>query len=531
MPTQNRRKFIKKMGAATIGYSLLAGLPSCKNSESSTAILPFEKLPRSTAEQQGISSLAIKNFLDAVDASEEEFHGFIMMRNGHVISEAWWSPFQSSYLHTLYSLSKSFTSTAIGMLVDDKKIMVEDQLISFFPDDLPEVVSDHLKAMKLKHLLTMNTGHAEGTTSAMFESEDSNWVKAFLAQEVVHEPSTHFLYNTGATYMLSAIVQKVSGQTVHDFLSERLFKPLNITGTDWEKDPNGVDVGGWGLRARLEHIANFGQLYLQEGQWNGQQIISPNWVKEATAKQTTSQENESDWGQGYGYQFWRCKPEPGFYRGDGAFGQYCIVIPQYQTVIAINSESKDMQASMNLVWDHLLPEFSESEKTLKENPSAQNTLKEKISTLKIPVLKGQEASKLAQKIAGQNFQLEANGEKAKSVQFSFENNQCTISLNKEDGLELLQCGKEKWIVNGDQRRPTPSILGYPGYQPVASKYAASYTWTDDKTMQVQLKFLENMHTDNWTFEFDKGQVNISFKHSIAAMRNDADERENWLGKV
>jgi CubicO group peptidase (beta-lactamase class C family) len=528
MKKPTRRAFVKTIGLGALGIGLLAELPSCTDNAPLSAPARFTGLPRSTPERQGISSSAILEFLEAVDASEQEFHGFMLVRNGHVVSEGWWSPFKAEYFHTLYSLSKSFTSTAVGMMVDDQKISVEDKVISFFPEDLPENVSDNLRTMRVKDLLTMNTGHDLRTMDTMLVAPDGNWPRAFLAHEVEYTPGTHFFYNTGATYMLSAIVQKVSGQTVEDLLTERLFNPLNIIGSDWEVDPKGVNVGGYGLRLQLEDIATFGQLYLQQGEWNGQQIISKKWVDEATKKQVDSQDNDSDWGQGYGYQFWRCKPEPGFYRGDGAFGQYCIVIPQQQTVIAINSESKDMQASMNLVWDHLLPALGEQ--PLTEDNSALARLKNKTNTLVVPTKSIQAASPLEKQISGKRYKLDDNDQKATNFLVSFVNNQCTVQIERADGMRAIQCGKSNWTVNSGGYLPTPSILTSPKQQKVLSKVAAYYTWQDDQTLLINLKFIENMHGDTWTCKFDKNMVEVSFLNSIAEMRKEVDERMDWKGQ-
>jgi beta-lactamase family protein len=527
----DRRDFIKKVSIGTLGIGVLSTFPYCQNvSPKINVLAPFEKLPRSTPEQQGISSSGIRKFLEAVNKSEQEFHGFMLIRNGHVVSEGWWSPFASELKHTLYSLSKSYNSTAVGMVVDDGKVTVEDSVISYFPEDTPKEISEHLKAMKIKHLLTMNTGHAEKPHVAMLNAEDGNWPKAFLAQEVTYEPGTHFLYNTGASYMLSAIVQKVTGQTVFDFLSERLFKPLNIVGADWETDPRGVTVAGYGLRVRTEDIAKLGQLYLQKGNWNGEQLISEHWVEEATKKQTTSQEGDNDWAQGYGYQFWRCKPAPGFYRGDGAFGQYCIVIPQKNTVIAINSESKDMQASMDLVWEHLLPELTD-EKSLPENKKELQLLTEKSSGLVLPVISFNNDSPIQNDISGKEYLLEINEKGQDSILFVFEKEQCRLILKKENKTQLLTCGIGRWFVGDNSMDDESSLFAIPSRAAVPSKVAASVTWKDDKTLLVNLKFIENIHGDEWTCTFDKDKINVSFKNSITVLQNTEDKREDWKGKL
>ena len=266
-------------------------------------------------------------------------HSFMLLRHGHVVAEGWWSPYDAEAPHSLYSLSKSFTSTAVGLAIAEGKLSLDDEVLKFFPEDAPAEPSNNLKAMRVSDLLRMSTGQQTEPP----RTPDQPWTKTFLAHPVPFKPGTHFLYNTSATYMLSAIVQKATGQTVLDYLRPRLFEPLGIEHPTWETSPQGISAGGYGLSIRTEDIARFGQLYLQKGKWQGKQLVPEAWVEAATSRQTSNGSNpNSDWDQGYGYQFWRCRH--GAYRGDGAFGQYCIVLPEQDAVIAITSGVKDMQA-------------------------------------------------------------------------------------------------------------------------------------------------------------------------------------------
>src|SRR5437762_222222 len=306
-------------------------------------------LPRSTPEEQGVSSAAVLSCIESLDKIDS-MNSFMLVRHGKVVAEGWWAPYDAESPHALYSLSKSFTSTAVGMAIAEGKINLSDPVLKFFPDDAPANPSTNLKAMRISDLLRMSTGQQNepGRTDA------EPWAKTFLAQPVPFKPGTHFLYNTSATYMASAIVQKATGTTVLDYLRPRLFEPLGIEHPAWEASPQGITVGGYGLSIRTEDIARFGQLYLQKGKWQGKQLVPEAWVKAATARQTSNGSNpNSDWDQGYGYQFWRCRH--GAYRGDGAFGQYCIVLPEQDAVLAITGGLRDMQAVLTLVWDKLLP--------------------------------------------------------------------------------------------------------------------------------------------------------------------------------
>ena len=343
-------------------------------------------LSRSTPEAQGIPSTAISNFLSAAKQEKLELHSLMLVRHGQVVTEGWWQPYSSDKIHLLYSLSKSFTSSAIGLAVTEGKLSIHDKVISFFPEDLPETISDHLGTMTVHHLLSMATGHTLDTTQRIMERGD-NWAKNFLAIPPEQAPGSIFNYNSGATYMLAAILHKLTGMTLLEYLQPRLLEPLGITKTYWSSDPKGIHIGFSGLHVVTESIANFGQLYLQKGLWQGKQLIPESWVETATQKHidctSPAGEGVPDWDQGYGYQFWRCQHN--CYRGDGAFGQYCVVMPEQDAVLAITSAVVDMQAVLDLVWEHLLPAMG---KTLPENQAEQNKLSSTLSSLAIPPVTG-----------------------------------------------------------------------------------------------------------------------------------------------
>ncbi len=325
-------------------------------------------LPRSTPEAQGVSSLALLEFIETADRQINSMHSIMLVRHGHVVAEAWWEPESAEKPHVLWSLSKSFTSTAVGLAVDEGKLSIDDPVLSFFPDQAPTNPSANLKAMRVRDLLTMSTGHQNEVNLR----GEQDWTRAFLAHPVPHKPGTHFQYNTPATYMLSAIVQKVTGQTVLEYLQPRLFEPLGIKQPRWDTSPEGISIGGYGLYLCTEDIAKFGQLLLQKGQWQGQQLVPAEWVEQATAKQVSNGSDPSrDWDQGYGFQFWRCRHDA--FRGDGKDGQFCIVLPSQDAVIAITANTGDMQAELNVVWDKLLPALHDE--PLDEDPDGQAKLK------------------------------------------------------------------------------------------------------------------------------------------------------------
>ncbi|MEL7338799.1 MAG: serine hydrolase, partial [Planctomycetota bacterium] len=292
-------------------------------------------------------------FVNAVDEEVDSMHSFMMLRHGNVVAEGWWAPEAAEKPHVLWSLSKSFTSTAVGMAIKEGRFKLDDPVIGFFPDQTPQQPSKNLSAMTVRHLLTMSTGQAPEPP----RSPDKISVAGFLAYPVQHPPGSRFRYNTPATYMLSAIIQKTTGQTVLAYLTPRLFKPLGIDQPRWDTCRQGISLGGYGLFLRTEDIAKLGQLYLQQGQWKGKTLIPKSWIKLATSKQIENADAPSgrnpDWRQGYGFQFWRCRHDA--FRGDGKDGQFCIVLPEQDAVIVMTAKTGQLQRQLDLVWKHLLP--------------------------------------------------------------------------------------------------------------------------------------------------------------------------------
>ena len=343
---------------------MLMVLTACKtNVNETTEIID---LPR--VETPDSLAAAMDTFFQEAENDSMDIHSVMIVKDGSVIYSRWQSEGADSVPHVLHSVSKTFTATAVGLAIDDGKMALTDKVIDFFPDKLPAEVSDNLKAMTVRDLLTMTCGHDEEPSGVFRGGQDTDWVQAFLAHPVIHEPGTFYLYNSLGTYMLSAIVQQVTGEKVVDYLNSRLFEPLHISKPKWEESPQGINCGGWGLYLKTEDLAKMGQLLLQKGVWNGEQIIPEAWVSEMSKKQVESinpgtrieqaaergmTKETSDWMQGYGYQMWRCRP--GCFRADGARGQYIIVVSDKNAVIAITSNVEDLQGELNLVWSRILP--------------------------------------------------------------------------------------------------------------------------------------------------------------------------------
>jgi CubicO group peptidase (beta-lactamase class C family) len=457
-------------------------------------------LPRSASEAQGISSAAILAFVNAIEQNNCELHSFMLLRHGRVVAEGWWSPYTPQRPHMLFSLSKSFASTAVGLAVAEGRLSVHDRVLSFFPDDAPAQVSENLAAMRVHDLLAMATGHAEDTTRFMFEREDGNWAKGFLARPVDYTPGTQFVYNSGATYMLSAIVQKLTGMALLDYLTPRLLEPLGIEGATWESCPRGINVGGWGLKIKTDDIARFGQMYLQKGCWQERQLVPQDWVAEATARQVDNWRNENvDWAQGYGYQFWRCQHDA--YRGDGAFGQYCVVMPDQDAVLAVTAGVSDMQAVLTLAWEHLLPAMQPG--ALPHDHQAQADLERRLAALALAPVQGESGSLTAARVSGNRYHFEPNDQKMEWVALTVDGSGVTISWRDELGEHNAPCGSGEWLLGSAPFRDER-----------ASPIAASGAWTDAETYQFQIRYLETPFCGTTTLRFIEGIVLYQLKMNV-----------------
>ena len=342
-----------------------------------------ETLPRGEASAQLDS--AFKAYVDSVTRSVENpnplwqivLHNIMIVKDGKVVAEHDFDPeWPAERPQHMFSCSKTFTALAVGLAVDDGLLSVEDSVAAFFPD---KVKADNPCRATVRDLLTMQGGHVTDPTWDTMAAYDSttmeiplkpgaDLVDAFLSHPFVHEPGTYFCYNSLSTYMCSAIVQKLTGKTIRDYLDERIFQPLGIEKPLWDMDEAGVCTGGWGLHLKLEDMAKIGQLLLQQGKWNGKQLISAEWVEEQTRKHINNYPNgltaeqldtpyyplsRNDWVAGYGYQTWR--NTIGGFRADGAWGQMIVVIPEKNAVIAARANLTNHQSELWSFWDLLVP--------------------------------------------------------------------------------------------------------------------------------------------------------------------------------
>ena len=407
-------------------------------------------LTAATPESQGVSSEAILKFIDAAEktfdgGAQGALHGFVILRHGKVIAEGSWKPFDTlAEPHMLYSHSKSFTSTAVGLVVEEGKLDLDERVVEIFSNEAPAKVSANLAQLRVRDLLTMNVGKQDHLLR-----DGGDWVRQFLAKDFARRPGTGFRYDSDATYMLAAIVERKTGRKLMDYLKEKLFDKIGIV-TAWTTcSPQGIPCGGWGMNMTTRELARFGQLYLGRGKWDGEYVFSPLWADLATARHTWSGwinigakriGEGNDWEQGYGFQFWRCTH--GAYRADGANGQLTVVLPKEDMVVSVHAGLGDMQKELNLIWDNLLPAAKEA--PLTENPAAQAKLKDRLAKLAIRPLNGSKSAAANPENIDRAFELKGNARAFKSVRFESAPIGCVCTLVTRAGEQKFPASFGAW---------------------------------------------------------------------------------------
>jgi len=438
-------------------------------------------LPRSTPQAEGMTDIQINNFVSDLakmgkDEISQEVHSFMILRKGKVVAEGSFEPYQIETKHDLFSVSKSFTSMAIGIAQAEGLLHVDDLVSRYLFDDFPKESSPYLQKLTLRHCLMMATGQSTDALDAISGST-KQWTQAILNHPFDHEPGTRFTYNSGATYLLSAILHKITGISLFDYLEPRLFEPLGITEAKWQASPEGISAGGFGLSVCLESLAKFGQLLLQNGTWEHRQLIDPQWILNATSKQISNGEDlEDEWTQGYGYQFWRCTVDA--YRAEGLFGQFLLVLPKEDMVIAINAGAEDLDLILKKVWVNLLP-----------NRRIERVLDE--IDLSYPPQSGVDFNH-GLSIDGLTYRLKRPHFLFSQVKFNRVNDRLLeLILSKEGVTHHFAVGYGHWITQVIQTGENNDCLSLSG------------AWTKKNELTVMVRYIEMPFVGRLAFTFKK----------------------------
>jgi len=406
---------------------------------------------RTTPSARDIDARGVLAFVDALESTPGvEPHSLMLLRHGQVVAQGWWQPYAADRVHLLYSLSKSFTAAAVGIAVREGLIDLDATALSYFPELDAEITDERSRRIRVRHLLAMASGHREETLDRARAADPTNTVRGFLLTPPDEEPGSVFAYNQPCTYTLASIVRRVSGGSLVEYLRPRLLDPLGIDDLAWRRDETGAELGFSGCYAPTSAIAALGQLYLQRGLWDGERILDEDWVAAATTTQVENPgEENSDWSQGYGFQFWMARH--GF-RGDGAYGQFCVVLPEQDVVLAITGQSLDMQAVLDAAWQHLLPAVDRP-----SDAAADTALEARLASLGLPAVRGGslqglvDVGPLAHDDAGWRLTLDVDG-----------------------GTLSVPVGEGEWLVEG----------------PLAASGAVA---PDGRTVLVDVRFVETPH--------------------------------------
>jgi CubicO group peptidase (beta-lactamase class C family) len=342
-------------------------------------------LRRSTPSAQGVAASGIAALVSDLEALPGvDPHGLMVVRHDHVVAEGWWAPYSADRIGLLYSLSKTFLSTAVGFAVQEGLLSLDDPVADHFPefrDELPEAS----RRILVRHALAMASGHDAEMLQVALETDPAEPVRGFLLHAPEHEPGTWFAYNQPANYTVATILQRAAGTDLVSYLRPRLLDPLGVQPVSWQQYPPGRSLGFSGLHTDLETIAKLGLLHLRDGVWEGRQLLPEGWAAEVRTKRVeTDRETNPDWAQGYGYQVWMARHG---YRGDGAYGQYCVILPEQDAVVALTSAEEDMQAVLDAVWRNLLPALGGAG----EGEEADAALAERLGSLVLPPSDGDAA--------------------------------------------------------------------------------------------------------------------------------------------
>ncbi len=431
-----------------------------------------EPMTRATPSAAGVDAAGLLRFLDAIETHPEvRPRGLVVQRDGYVIAEGTWAPYPADHVSLLYSLSKSFTSTAAGLAHAEGLLDLDATVLSYFPELDRDITDSRNRAMRVRHLASMASGHASDTIDRAARLDATDLVRGFLLLPPDAEPGTLFAYNQPCTYTLAAIVQRQTGMTLVEYLRPRLLDPLGIGDVAWIEQPAGRNLGFSGLHATTAAVARLGELYRRGGLWGDRRILSEEWVELATRRHIpTPPVGAPDWEQGYGFQFWMARHG---YRGDGAFGQFCVVVPEAGLVVAMTSETEPMQVVLDALWEHVLPAIGTA-----GDAEADAALAARLATLSHDPLSLRPDPDDVEHWTARAVGAAPGGAPVDTVRVARDGGTWRLGLDDAGGRLDLGFAAGRWIVDESAAVPV----------------AATGGWTERGELVVDVLFLESPHS-------------------------------------
>lgn len=465
--------------------------------------LKFTKLEHVSPESVGIKSSAINDFIEEINSKGLGLQSFTVVRHNKVCAQGFWKPYSADIPHVLYSMSKSVTSTAVGFAVSEGLLSLDDRVADFFPE-YSSAKRPMNQKLTIEMLLTMRS---DKMITVLDEKGGKDWIKQFFDAGFIAPADTKFNYISENTTMLSAIISKVTGMSMIDYLYPRMFEPLGIEKPFWEEDGHGNNAGGWGLYMKSEDLAKFFLPYINEGKWiDGTQLVPEQWVKTATAKHTPSvSDGFIDNMCGYGYQFWR-NPVANSFRADGLFGQRCFMFPEYDALVVLNSGESEDYKIMKVFWKYFPECFEYGE--LPENKKEHEKLLDALSSLETEQLPAMPRNKgLEEKFGARTIKCKTNAFTSvisvSVLQMLYNKpgyiNEMRLDFN-DDGLAFTWKEKEEVNtinagMNGEYGVSLMKLgdLTYHAYSKAA--------WQENGTLKLWIRPVETAHVRKFTFEF------------------------------
>ncbi len=460
-------------------------------------------------EEAGISSLNIAEFLKKVQEIQFQMHSFLLLRHGKVVAEVCEYPYQKEDKRLVYSTSKTFTSTAVGVAVKEGLIRVEDRVLDYFKEYDVSGLDPRVGKMTIKNLLMMATGHG-GDSVGDLCNEDDDWVKTFFSCEMIYEPGEKFVYDSGGTYMLSEIITRVTGKKMADYLREKVLDHLGIKDFLWDTHGK-VNTGAWGIMIAPEDLAKLGMLYLKKGQWNGQCILTEEWIETATSDLIPTGVNQhAGWSKGYGYQIWRNNEDS--FRADGAFGQNCMVFPKQDMVLVTTAEESDNSRVFPLIERYLLSELSDE--PLTKDAKSVEILLQRMKNWELPILTKPTSSYLECALPDWVYTFSReNSEEKHELRFEFYNSRMVFEIDGKQRIESSNLSYKGGVTSYVIMPPSCSPIIGPEQMTRQWSYSAHHEWVNDGTVQVTVVYRETGHVQRWLFTFTDKELILIVSNS------------------
>jgi CubicO group peptidase (beta-lactamase class C family) len=448
---------------------------------------------RSEPREAGVNAAIVAAFLDDAAAAGLDIHGVMLHRAGRVVAEGWRWPYRADRPRIMHSATKSVMACAIGMALEEGRFGLQDKVVSFFPELIYGSVDAKLASMTVEHLLTMRAGHAEETSGSIWRGIATSWTAEFFKIPLVHQPGTTFMYTSAASYMLSAILTQVTGQTLHEYLKPRFFEPLGIVGEQWDLGPDNVNPGGNGLTMKTADLLKLGVLHAQGGVWEGRHLLSETWIAAATRSH----------GDDYGYQWATMAGDA--YAAIGIFMQFVMVFPHHQAALAVVGASQEGSRVYRPIVQRHFPRAFEERLPASEAQEADAHLRSRLVAAGEQPPLAANASNTAARISGKTFRVEPNPVGVTAVKFSFEKDRCVFHLVDAAGDHSVVCGLHGWI---ESRTDVPGADLHHGYSLESAVVVASAAWADENTLRMRWIFAETAFQDTVSCRFEGDRVTV-----------------------